>query len=96
MQEGLHMPPAEAMMTECPVISTNAEMSGTQDYLMHGVNGLVANNNIASFINCVETLVKDEFKTREVMGIRAREVIETLGNRKTNMQKLVDYIKELQ
>jgi len=95
MQEGLHMPPAEAMMTECPVVSTNAEMSGTQDYMVHGSTGLVSHNNLSAFMNCVETLVKDEFKTREMMGFEARKKIESLGGREYNMQKLVDYIRKI-
>jgi len=95
MQEGLHMPPAEAMMTECPVVATNAPMSGTQDYMVHGSTGLVSFNNLTTFIVCVETLVKDEFKTRETMGFNARKKIEELGSREYNMQKLIDYIKEI-
>lgn len=95
MQEGLHMPPAEAMMTECPVVSTNAEMSGTQDYMVHGSTGLVSHNNISAFSNCVETLVKDSWKYREIMGVNARKKIESLGDRETNMNKLIEYIKEI-
>jgi glycosyltransferase involved in cell wall biosynthesis len=40
MSEGLHLPPAEAMLTECPVVSTDAELSGTQ--LLHRFNGALS------------------------------------------------------
>lgn len=89
-QEGLHMPPAEAMMTECPVVATDAEMSGTQDYMLHGVTGYVAQNNLGSFISFAEDLYKHS--ARKDMGINARKMIEELGSRKENMQKLVDFV----
>lgn len=90
MQEGLHMPPAEAMMTQCPVVGTNADMSGTEDYLVHNYNGLVSKNSIKSFLINVEKLIKDE-KLRVELGIKARYTMEALGDRKTNMQKLIEY-----
>lgn len=94
MQEGLHMPPAEAMMTECPVVSTNAPMSGTQDYMVHGSTGFVSKNTIDSFTKCVETLYHDR-KSRKQMGINARKKIESLGDRKSNMNKLIEYFMEI-
>jgi len=90
MQEGLHMPPAEAMMTGCPVVGTNADMSGTEDYLVHDYSGLVADNNFESFLKNTERLVNDE-TLRVELGRNARKTIEDLGDRKTNMQKLIDY-----
>ena len=91
MLEGLHMPPAEAMLTQCPVVSTNAPMSGTQDYMEHEVNGLVSDDNLVSFMSSVECLCKKNM-ARVNMGIKAREKIVSLGNRKINMNRLVDYI----
>jgi len=91
MSEGLHLPPAEAMITGCPVVSTEAEMSGTQDYVVHGVTGYVADNKLDSFIKYVEVLYPDSY-SRNQMGINAREKIIELGNRKENMQKFVDLV----
>lgn len=90
-QEGLHIPPAEAMMTECPVIATDAEMSGTQDYMEHEGNGYVTRNVLQSFINYAEKLYSNP-QDRTVMGKRARRKIEELGSRKENMQKFIDFI----
>ncbi len=89
-QEGLHMPPAEAMMTGCPVVGTNADMSGTEDYLIHSYSGIVAKNDFQSFLTCVENLVLHQ-NLRIKLGENARKKIESLGDRKTNMQKLIDY-----
>jgi glycosyltransferase involved in cell wall biosynthesis len=93
MLEGLHMPPAEAMMTQCPVVSTNASMSGTQDYMDHETNGLVSENNIESFISSVKFLCSHHSKRSE-MGKQARRTIENIGDRTKNMQYLVDYIMD--
>jgi len=90
MQEGLHMPPAEAMMTGCPVVGTNADMSGTEDYLINDYSGLIADNNFESFLKNTERLVNNE-TLRVELGRNARKTIEDLGDRKTNMQKLIDY-----
>ena len=61
----------------------------------HGVTGLVSENNLASFIECVERLVKDE-KSRMVLGQHAIKKIHSLGSRRENMQKMIDlFIKIL-
>jgi len=89
--EGLHIPPAEAMLTCCPVVGTNAPMSGMQDYLISGKTGLVSENNLKSFIDTVEFLMEQPGK-RKRMGNRARDMILTLGSREDNMKRLVDLI----
>lgn len=89
MLEGLHNPPAEAMMTECPVVGTNAKMSGTEDYLIHNETGIVSNNDLTSFIKEVEFLAQNK-DVRNKLGKNARKKILEIGNRETNMQKLVD------
>ena len=94
MLEGLHMPPAEAMITECPVVGTNAEMSGTIDYLEDGVTGIVTNNDIFSFIKGVEKLVLDE-KLRKRLGRNARTRILEIGNRVNNMEVLIGLFEQL-
>lgn len=90
-QEGLHMPPAEAMMAECPVIATNAEMSGTQDYMTDCGTGYVSENNLESFLEYTEKLYLDPDSQRQ-MGIIARNKIRELGNRKENMRNFVNFI----
>ena len=90
MQEGLHMPPAEAMMTGCPVVGTDADMSGIEDYTIQYETGIISNNDLKSFIECVNLLVEDE-PLRLKLGINARRKIEELGDRKTNMEKLIEY-----
>ena len=92
MQEGLHMPPAEAMLTECPVVSTKAKLSGTQDYITDGVTGLAANNNLDSFINNIQWLCKNP-KMREGLGKLGRKRILEIGDRQYNMKCLVNLIE---
>ncbi len=94
IQEGLHMPPAEAMMTNCPVVGVDAELSGTHDYLINGITGIVSNNNIKDFMKSVEKMYLDK-EMRLDMGKRARLKIKEIGNRRKNMKILVNYIKEL-
>jgi len=60
MSEGLHLPPAEAMLTECPVVSTSARLSGTQDYNINGETGLVSKNNFKDFVKSIDHLIKDK------------------------------------
>ena len=95
MLEGLHMPPAEAMITECPVVGTNAEMAGTIDYLTHEVTGIVTNNDIFSFIKGVERLVNDP-PLRKKLGRNARTRILEIGNRRQNMETLINLFTQLQ
>jgi glycosyltransferase involved in cell wall biosynthesis len=90
--EGLHIAPAEAMLTECPVVSTSAEMSGTQDYLFHKYNGYVSDNNFNDFSRCVELLVIKQ-SLRIEMGKKARQKVLELGDRESNMKKLVDILR---
>ena len=94
MQEGLHMPPAEAMLTECPVISTKAELSGTQDYITDGLTGIASNNNLDAFITNIQWLCKNP-KIREDLGKTGRKRILEIGDRQTNMKKFVDLVKEI-
>jgi len=90
--EGLHIPPAEAMLTGCPVVGTNTPMSGTQDYLINMETGLISDNNLISFISSVETLICDT-KLRRRLGLNAKSKIKSMGDRKYNMTKLIDFIQ---
>lgn len=92
--EGLHLPPAEAMITECPVVGTNAELSGTKDYLINNETGIVTNNDLSSFINGVEQLYLNR-ELRRKLGKNARIKILEIGNRVTNMKILEDLFLKL-
>ena len=94
IQEGLHMPPAEAMMTECPVVGVDVELSGTHDYLINGITGIVSENNFEVFVKNVEKMFLDK-ELREDMGKRARQQIEKLGSRESNMQEMISYFERL-
>ena len=80
------MPPAEAMMTGCPVVGNDTMLSGTKDYLFDGVSGRVAKNDYTDFRNCVEYMYKNKEKRLD-MGILARECVESIGSREKNMKK---------
>jgi len=91
--EGLHIAPAEAMLTQCAVVSTNAELAGTCDYLTNDFNGFSSENNFESFLACVEILIKHK-NIRKEFGINARQTILLMGDRKTNMKKFVEYLSK--
>ncbi len=92
--EGLHIVPQEAMMTGCSVVGTDADMSGTEDYLIDNYNGIISKDDFKSFSTNVEKLIKNE-KMRFKFGKNARKTIEELGDRETNMKKLIKYLKGL-
>lgn len=88
MNEGLHICPAEAALTGCPIVGTDAEMSGMQDYLIHNETGLVSKNDLQSFIEQVDILVNNK-KLRKSLGKNVRKKIISLGSRHENMKKMV-------
>lgn len=92
--EGLHMPPAEAMMTKCPVVGTVAPLSGIQDYLFDGHTGIMTNDDFDSFLKGIRILINDK-QARIDYGEVARETILSLGDRKQNMEAFVKLIGEL-
>jgi len=89
--EGLHLTPAEAMMTECCVVGNSSLLSGTIDYLINQKTGLVSENNFDSFINCVEVLINDK-NLREELGRNGREKITSIGSREENMKKMIEVL----
>ncbi|GAG08596.1 unnamed protein product, partial [marine sediment metagenome] len=92
MSEGLHMPPAEAMLTECPVVGTNAELSGMQDYLINDKTGIVSKNDYPSFFYAVKRLIKSPKRATE-FGKNGRLRILELGTRRDNMMGLVNILE---
>jgi len=92
--EGLHIVPQEAMLTGCPVIGTNAELSGMQDYLKNNHNGLVSENNFQSFLENTKLLVENK-KLRIQLGSKTIKTIKDLGDREYNMKKLIKYLGDI-
>jgi hypothetical protein len=62
--------------------------------LLNGITGFVSENNLDLFIKSVEKLYLDT-ELRKDMGKRARQKIEELGDRKQNMQILIDYFESM-
>jgi glycosyltransferase involved in cell wall biosynthesis len=91
--EGLHIPPAEAMLAECCIVGTNSPMSGMQDYLEHGKTGLVSNNTIESFIKSIDSLILNE-KTRKSLAVNGRQKVLELGSRQNNMKGMIDFLSK--
>lgn len=92
--EGLHIPPAEAMLTECAVVGTDAEMAGTSDYLIHYDTGFVSPNNLIDFGQYTQRLLDDPILCKR-FGKNGREKILELGSRKENMKKMVSLFRSL-
>lgn len=92
--EGLHITPAEAMLTNCCVVGTNAEMSGSEDYLFHTKTGMVSQNTFYSFICNIEILMKNEL-LRKSLGEEGRTKILSLGDREENMKKFINLIEKM-
>ncbi len=91
--EGLHIAPAEAMLTECCVAGNDSELSGTEDYLIDHETGLISENNFKSFLANVEILIKHK-TLRSELGKKGREKILSLGDRKENMKKFIKLMEE--
>jgi len=91
--EGLHIAPAEAMLTKSCVVATNAEMSGVEDYVINNETGLVSENYFSAFLYNVEILVKNKI-LREKLGEDGRDKILSLGDRKENMKKFVNLLEK--
>lgn len=91
--EGLHITPAEAMLTECAIVGNNSEMSGTEDYLIDHETGLISENNFKSFLSNIELLINHKTMRKE-FGKAGREKVMSLDNRQENMKKLIKLLKE--
>jgi len=92
--EGSHIPPAEAMLTGCSVIGTNAKLNGMHDYLTHMQTGLICEDNLESFVEITNKLINNK-KLQIQLGKKGRDKILELGSRKQNMIIMVDLLKRL-
>lgn len=86
--EGLHKVPQEAMIQSTPVITTNALLAGTSDYIIHKETGLIAKDNLKSFCKQTIKLIKDK-ELRLQLGIAGRSKIIELGDREENMKRMI-------
>ena len=91
--DSLHLPPAEAMITECCIVGTDTPMNGMKDYLINMETGLISMNSITSFENTVRLLIND-IDLRIELGKNAREKILSLGTREYNMNILLNYLED--
>lgn len=94
MSEGLHLPPAEVGLTGCPTVGTNVPLSGLQDYLIHQKTGYVTKNDLKSFIDGVDIMLHNP-EPRRKYGQNMIYRLHEIGDRSTNMTKLVDLIGRL-
>jgi glycosyltransferase involved in cell wall biosynthesis len=92
MSEGLHLPPAEAGLTCCTPVTTNAPLSGTQDYVFHKKTGFVTKNTLKYFIDGVDTMLHNPAPRREY-GRALIDRLYEIGDRKKNMGKLVEFLE---
>ena len=92
--EGLHMPPAESMLTGCPVIGTNSKLNGMHDYLINGETGIVTKNKDEDFYKKLFDFL-DEKELQIQLGKNGREKIIQLGSRKENMEKFTELLRRL-
>lgn len=91
--EGLHIPPAEAGITECCVVGTNAELNGMSDYLKHCETGLISKNNYEDFKLMIYNAINGQ-KLRECCGKNLRLKIMEIGSREYNMFKLIEIMEK--
>jgi glycosyltransferase involved in cell wall biosynthesis len=88
--EGLHIPAAEAMLTECPVVGTKTELNGMEDYLISGKTGFLSEDDFDDFVNKIEKVILLSKEERNLIGKCARETVLQIGSRKENMIKLIN------
>lgn len=92
--EGLHIPPAECMLTGGCIIGTNTKLNGMNDYLIDNETGLISKNNINDFINKIEKVILDK-ELRIKLGKEGRKKILEIGDRKKNMIEFIKLIEKI-
>jgi glycosyltransferase involved in cell wall biosynthesis len=95
--EGLHIPPQEAMLCGCVAIGTAGELNGMNDYIENKVTGFLVDHPDKT-IDILTRFVKDKDgfreKIAEVSKAGTRKIL-SFGDRKTNMQAMVDYFRKV-
>ena len=92
--EGLHMPPQEAMLCGCVVIGAVGELNGMNDYIEHEETGFLVNHpdDVLSILKRFhgDKVYRGEVAQKSVAGTYK---VLSLGDRRTNMQLMVDHFK---
>lgn len=92
--EGLHICPAEFMLTKSCVIGNNSEMNGTRDYLINSETGLVSCGSKNDYIDKIELLIKNNNLRKKLSECGRNKILE-LGDRKDNMRKFIKLMERL-
>lgn len=93
--EGLHIPPQEAMLCGCVVIGAVGELNGTNDYIDDGATGFLVKEPDET-IEILTRFAEDEGFRAEVAEVSnaGRESIKSFGDRKFNMELMVEHFKK--
>ena len=92
--EGLHNPPMEVSLTGCPLVCTDHERSGMQDYAIHNQTALVyPAGNLKLAAKYISKLLNDKAESKRLNDNMIHLLKTKIGSRKSNMIKLLDYIR---
>ena len=93
--EGLHNPPMEAALCGCALVCTDHGSSGMSDYAIHGKTALVyPAGDLETAGQYVRTLMEDEARRRELNQNMVDLLRNKIGDRKSNMTKLLEMSNE--
>jgi len=94
INDSLHIPPMEAMLTGCPVIALNHPMNGMWDYLdsKHSfvLNDFNPENIAENIINLYYMFLCKNLKIDDCRNY----ILQKIGNREENMKKLILFLRD--
>lgn len=91
-QEGLHVPPMEAMA--CGAVPVSSDIGGTRDYCLEKYNGLrFPVGDTAKAAQSVLTIL-DDAATWEKYASRSNEIIHGMGSEEDNVHKMLSVFEE--
>ena len=93
--EGLHNPPMEASLCGCLIVCSNNFRNGMSDYALHCTTALVY-KDISEAIQYIKTFAKNKNNENYKQMILNSQnlIIDKIGSREKNMNKLVDLLVE--
>jgi len=93
--EGLHMPPQEAMLCGCVLFGADEELSGMVDYLEDNETGVVIKDWPEAIQKIADLVSSDDGRMMlAYMSENGRKKIVELGDRRTNVRKMVSLFQE--
>lgn len=93
--EGLHNPPMEAALCGCALVCTDHSKSGMSDYAIHGKTAMVyPAGNLKIAKDYILILINNETERRRLNQNMVNLLREKIGDRRTNMQRLLNIMKE--